>query len=445
MIDQLINTTWPALQNLLHTWGISFSRTGIVWILIHLFIVLVSIFLARVIGGVLKEQLDPQLRKIHGRPRLLRFLANFKRRLPVFVFCILMWMSVSIIKQFTWPSHGFTLTIIGSLTTAWLVIDLAIKLIRNQVFAKALGLVIWCVAALNILQVMPDAMEVLQKTSVDIGSFHSTVLEILKGGLIFVFAIWFAFYLGKLGERQLKNAEDLSPSLRVLSAKFLKAILIILALLAGMAALGINFTALTVFSGAIGLGIGFGLQKIFSNLISGVILLMDKSIKPGDVITVGSNIGETFGKINYLAARYVSVIARDGREYLIPNEDLIINQVINWSFSSDLVRQDIHFGTSYDSDPYLVRELACKAAAGHDRVVTEKPPVCHITEFGDSSINFILRFWIKDPEAGVTNIKGDIFLSLWDKFRENGIKIPYPHRQLLFDESSAISGSNHPN
>ena len=438
MIDQLINNTLPPLQNLLSSWGISFSRTGIVWILIHLLIVLVSIFLARIIGRVLQNQLDPQLRKIHGRPRLLRFLANFKRRLPVFVFCLLMWVSVTIIKQFTWPSHGFTLTIIGSLTTAWLVIDLAIKLVRNQLFAKTLGLIIWCVAALNILQVMPDAVEVLHKTSVEIGGFHSTVLEILKGGLIFLLVVWLAIYLGKFGERQLNKAEDLSPSLRVLSAKFLKATLVIIALLAGMAALGINFTALTVFSGAVGLGIGFGLQKIFSNLISGVILLMDKSIKPGDVITVGSNIGETFGKINYLAARYVSVVARDGREYLIPNEDLIINQVINWSFSSDLVRQDIYFGTSYDSDPYLVRELARKAAASHERVVTSKPPVCHITEFGDSSINFVLRFWIKDPEGGVTNIKGDIFLSLWDEFKQNDIKIPYPHRQLLLDQGKNI-------
>jgi len=135
------------------------------------------------------------------------------------------------------------------------------------------------------------------------------------------------------------------------------------------------------------------------------------------------------------------VVARDGREYLIPNEDLIINQVINWSFSSDLVRQGIHFGTSYDSDPYLVRELACKAASLHTRVVTSKPPVCHITEFGDSSINFILRFWIKDPEAGVTNIKGDIFLSLWDAFKENDIKIPFPHRQLLMESTQTIQGN----
>ncbi len=438
MIDQFINNTLPSLQNLLSSWGINFSRTGIVWILIHLLIVLVSILLARYIGPILQEKIDPHLRKIHGRPRLLRLLATFKRRLPVFVFCVLLWVSVLILQQITWPSHGFTLTIIASLVTAWLIIECASKLIRNQFFARTLAFIIWCIAALNILQVLPDAIEVLQKTSVNVGGFQSTVLGILKGCLIFAVVIWIAMFLGKLGQSQLEKAEDLSPSLRVLGAKFLKAILIIVALLVGMTAMGIDVTTLTVFSGAVGLGIGFGLQKIFSNLISGVILLMDKSIKPGDVITVNSATGEAFGEINYLAARYVSVVARDGREYLIPNEDLIINQVINWSYSSDLVRQDIYFGTSYDSDPYLVRELACKAATSHQRVVTEKSPVCHITEFGDSSINFILRFWIKDPEAGVTNIKGDIFLSLWDEFKENNIKIPYPHRQLLLDQDKYL-------
>ena len=439
MFEQLINNTLPALQNLLSGWGINFDRTGIVWILIHFVIVFASVFFARYMGKDLQVKLETRLRQIHGRPRLLRLLASFKRRLPVFLFCILIWFSVFVLKQFTWPSHGFTLTIIASLTTAWLVIDLATKLIRNQLIAKTLGLIIWCVAALNILQVMPDAIEVLSTTSVNIGDFHSTVLSIIKGCLVFCFAIWFALYLGRFAERRLSNLDELSPSLRVLSSKILKAVLILAALLIGMGALGINYTALTVLSGAIGLGIGFGLRNIVSNLFGGVILLIDKSIKPGDVITVSSTTGETFGKINYLAARYVSVVARDGREYLIPNEDLIVNQVINWSFSSDLVRQDIHFGTSYDSDPYLVRELACKAVEKFDRVVSSKTPVCHITEFGDSSINFILRFWISDPEAGVTNIKGDIFLSLWDTFKENDIKIPFPHRQLLIDKTSQIS------
>ncbi len=441
MIQDFINNTIPEIQQHLTQLGISFSRTGTIWMVINILIILLSVFLARKIGKSLQRVLDPQLRKIHGRPKLLRVLATFKRRSAVAVFCLMLWVCVFILKQITWPSNGFTLTIIASLATAWLLIELATKVIRNRLIGKLVAYLIWFLAALKILNVLPDALAVLNKTSIDIGSFHSTVMSLLKGGLIFVAAIWLAMAIGRFTENELNKSNDLSPSLKVLSAKLLKALFVLIALLIGMSALGIDFTALAVLSGAIGLGIGFGLQKIFANLISGVILLLDKSIKPGDVITVASSINESFGQINYLAARYVSVVARDGREYLIPNEDLIINQVINWSYSDEFVRQDIYFGTSYDSDPYLVRQLAIKAAALHPRVVTDKKPVCHVVEFGDSAIRYILRFWIIDPEGGTTNVKGDIYLSLWDLFKDNNVKIPFPHRRLIIDtESERSSG-----
>jgi small-conductance mechanosensitive channel len=175
---------------------------------------------------------------------------------------------------------------------------------------------------------------------------------------------------------------------------------------------------------------------VVSNLISGIILLLDKSAKPGDVITVG----DTFGTINAMGARCVSVIARDGREYLIPNEDLITNQVLNWSYSSDLVRLDLMFGTSYSSDPHLVRRLAIEAAAAHPRIVSAPKPVCHIVEFGDSSIDYILRFWIRDPSQGVTNVRGDVYLALWDVFKSSGVEIPYPHRELILRQPVELRG-----
>ncbi|MGI9462555.1 MAG: mechanosensitive ion channel family protein, partial [Aestuariivirgaceae bacterium] len=140
---------------------------------------------------------------------------------------------------------------------------------------------------------------------------------------------------------------------------------------------------------------------------------------------------DTYGRISQLAARYVSVVARDGREFLIPNEDLITNKVVNWSFSNELVRLDVHFGVSYKADPHAVRRLACTAALPQDRVVSEPAPVCHITGFGDSSVDYILRFWIRDPDQGTTNIRGHVFLALWDALKEAGIEIPYPHRELL--------------
>ena len=210
--------------------------------------------------------------------------------------------------------------------------------------------------------------------------------------------------------------------------KIIRITFIFVAVLVAISGLGIDLTALTVLSGAVGVGIGFGLQKVVSNFISGIIILLDQSIKPGDTI----ELGETFGWIRELRARFVSVITRDGREYLIPNEDFITTQVINWSFSDKYVRLDVPFGVSYDSDPHEVTELAIEAASRVDRVETKvKAPVCWITAFGDSSIDFLLRFWITDPQAGLTNIRGKVLLALWDAFKENGIQIPYPHREVL--------------
>ena len=158
----------------------------------------------------------------------------------------------------------------------------------------------------------------------------------------------------------------------------------------------------------------------------GIILLLERSIKPGDVIEVGG----TFGSVTYLGARYASVRGRDGKEYLIPNENLITNQVVNWSYSSLLVRLDVQFGIAYNSDLHMVRKIAVAVAQGTKRVLASPTPVCHVTGFGDSAVNMLLRFWIQDPADGVTNIKGDVLLGLWDAFREHRIELPFPQRDL---------------
>jgi small-conductance mechanosensitive channel len=163
-----------------------------------------------------------------------------------------------------------------------------------------------------------------------------------------------------------------------------------------------------------------------SNFVSGIILLLERSIKPGDVIEIGS----TFGSITYLGARYASVRGRDGKEYLIPNENLITNQVVNWSYTNSLVRLDAEFGVAYDSDLHVVREVAVDVAKETKRVLAWPPPVCHVTGFGDSAVNLLLRFWIEDPADGVTNIKGDVFLGLWDAFHARQIEFPFPQRDL---------------
>jgi small-conductance mechanosensitive channel len=216
--------------------------------------------------------------------------------------------------------------------------------------------------------------------------------------------------------------------LKVLISKLVKIVLIVFAGTIALSATGIDLTALTVFSGAVGVGIGFGLQKVVSNFISGIIILLDKSIKPGDTITLG----ETFGSIRDLRSRFVSVITRDGKEYLIPNEDFISQQVVNWSFSSEYVRIEVSFGTSYDSDPHEVARVAIEAAKSIPRVASAyTEPVCWMTGFGESSLDFKLRFWISDPSNGLTNVRGQVLMAIWDAFKAAGIEIPYPHREIV--------------
>ena len=231
---------------------------------------------------------------------------------------------------------------------------------------------------------------------------------------------------------RIRTNEDISPSMQVLIVKIMQIAFYAAAFFIGVRAIGIDLTGLAVLSGAIGVGLGFGLQKVVSNLVSGVIILLDKSIKPGDVISLG----DTFGWINSLGARYVSVVTRDGKEYLIPNEDLITGQVVNWSHSNDFVRLDIYFGTAYHDNPHDVRRIAIEAAQSVDRVLSFRPTVCHIVGFGDSSVDYILRFWIKDPTGGLTNIRGNGYLALWDAFSENGISIPFPQQDVHMHQVS---------
>jgi len=205
---------------------------------------------------------------------------------------------------------------------------------------------------------------------------------------------------------------------------------------------GIDVSAIAIFSGAVGVGVGFGLQKIVSNFVSGIILLADKSIKPGDVVTVG----DSFGWVTAMNTRYISVVTRDGREVLIPNEDLVTQRVINWSYSKDDVRLELKFGVDVASDPHQVRRVAVAAAATVPRVLPEPTPVCHFAEFSGKSLDFSLRFWIKDPVEGTSNVRGEVLLAMWDAFQREGIKIPSPIQDMRVREPvhvlTATSGTS---
>jgi small-conductance mechanosensitive channel len=410
--------------------GFAFSGPAVSWTVGQLAVIVLAGLIAFLLNRRLTAACERQLHAVADSEGLTRLLTVVISQIKIIVFAALLWSALVVMRAITWPSRSQIILSAASLATAWLVISTVSKLIRNRTISKTVALLAWVVAALNIVGLLPATLEVLDATAIQFDDFRLSLLVVLKGILTLSLLLWLAVTLGQFADTRIRAIEDLTPSLKVLVGKLARALLIIIAILWGLNIIGIQLTAFAVFSGAIGLGIGFGLQKVVSNLISGFILLADKSIKPGDVISVD----DTYGRISQLAARYVSVVARDGREFLIPNEDLITNKVINWSFTSELVRLDVHFGVSYNADPHEVRPLACKAAASELRVVSDPAPVCHITGFGDSSVDYILRFWIRDPHQGTTNIRGNVFLALWDALKEAGIEIPYPHRQVIVSQ-----------
>lgn len=318
------------------------------------------------------------------------------------------------------------LTIAGSLLIAWVLIRLITALTRQTGLTQLAGLVIWVVAALAIVGWLEAFIQALDAAAFTAGGMRISLLTIVNGILLISLLLWAAITLARVLETQLGRVDGVTPAARVLVGKVVRIALLTVAVLVGLTSIGIDFTAVAVFSGAIGVGIGFGLQKVVSNLISGMILLLDRSIKPGDVI----EIGEAYGWISKLGARYAAIVTRDGKEYLIPNEDLITQQVVNWSFSDRAVRLKIGVGVSYQSDVRKALDLMMEAAQENDRVLKAPPPATRLIGFGENAVDLELRIWVNDPEAGVVNVASDIRLAIWDKFHAEGIEFPFPQRDL---------------
>ncbi len=369
----------------------------------------------------------------------LRLLVQLRRRLPLLFFVLLSWPLYWVMQEVTWPSRSYLIGIAATLATAWLAVGFLARLVPNPSLRRVLSWTLLTYATLLALNLVEPVAAFLDDVAINIGNFHLSILTILKALVLIAVMLTVARLGTRAASAGLSRNEDISPSMQVLAIKAIQVLFYGIVVLVGIRALGFDLTGLALVSGAVGVGIGFGLQKVVSNLVSGIIILLDRSIKPGDVISLG----ETFGWINSLGARYVSVVTRDGKEYLIPNEDLITSQVVNWTHSNEFVRLDIYFGTSYHDDPHKVRKLAIEAAKGVTRVLAQpNAPVCHIVGFGDSSVDYILRFWISDPTAGLTNIRGNVYLALWDAFRANGVSIPFPQREVrLLDDKGEGTGS----
>ncbi|MDM7256183.1 MAG: mechanosensitive ion channel, partial [Paracoccus sp. (in: a-proteobacteria)] len=385
---------------------------------------LVAIFaLAHGLRWLVSPRLREWLRGREDWPKWrLRTGILVDQRLRVIFFALIAWGVVIVMRQYTWPSRSQLIALAATIATAWLAVSFVVRLIHNRFLRRIVSWSAWIYVTLYYLNLLEPVSRFLDSFAMSFGEFRLSALAVLKALIVTGLLVAGARMLSKVVSQRMAANEDISPSVRVLVSKLVQVALFFFAIVVGLKAVGFDLTGLAVFSGAVGVGLGFGLQKVVSNLVSGVIILLDKSIKPGDVISIGN----TFGWIEELGARYVSVVTRDGKEYLIPNEDLVTGQVVNWSHTNDFVRLDITFGTSYADDPHEVSKVAINAAMTVNRVLAHRTPVCWITGFGDSSVDYVLRFWIKDAQGGLTNVRGQVYLALWDAFRANGISIPFP-------------------
>jgi len=401
-------------------------------------VVVAAFVLARVAGPRLAA-LCRRYGEREGQDRMIRraILALALLAVPL-VWLALQWLSLWVAQAAGWPHRLLILTV--SLLAAWVVIRLTSQLVRDPVWSHVIAVIAWVVAALNIVGLLDPAAALLDAAGTTVGDVRISLLTVIKAAAVLALLLWAVGVVSRLVESQLERSTSVTASAKVLVTKLLKVGLIALAVVVALETVGLDLTALAVFTGALGLGIGFGLQKVVSNLISGVILLLDRSIKPGDVVYVTGTDGPgTYGWINAMRARYVSVITRDGTEYLIPNEELIVQRVENWSYTSRLVRLKLPIGIAYASDPRKAIALIVEAAMETDRVKHDPAPRCLVKGFGDSSVELELRFWIDDVNQGVANVKSAILLRVWDKFHASGIEIPFPQRDLHLRSAEPIT------
>jgi small-conductance mechanosensitive channel len=395
------------------------------WFYLQLGLIVVGAGIALGVGTAIRSRIDTTSFAM-GWPAPLRlFMRVLVGSAPTAVFALLITLARVIMMHSTWPSRSYLLSVAASLAFAWLVIRLVTSVINNPFIVRLVSVAAWLVAALSILGLLEPTIEMLDSVSIVLGGLRLTPLLLIKLGVMLIVALWLTNIASNFVESRITRSTDLTPSIQVLLIKVIRLALMVFAVAVVLSAAGINLSALAIFSGAAGVGIGFGLQKIVANFISGIILLADKSVKPGDLITIG----DSTGRINEMKTRYISVAAGDGREFLIPNEDLVTQKVVNWTYTDKNTLVKVNFGTNYEADPRLVCKLALDIAAAAPRAIKSKPPNCILVEFAEAGMKFSLTFWISDPD-GLDNVKSEAMLALWDAFRREGIQVPYPVREI---------------
>jgi len=342
------------------------------------------------------------------------------------------------------PAASFILGLGSAIAAAMLIFQVARAAQLGRWIALPLGGFLFVAILADSVGGLGRIAAPLDSLAFTIGSRRFSLLAAIQIAVALLALYAAVRFVNRLVRDSIGHARNLDPTQRVLTQKLAAIAIIAVAFFVGIDLVGIDLTALAVFSGALGLAVGFGLQKTFGNLIAGIILLMDRSIKPGDVISVG----ESFGSVNKIGVRAVSIVTRDGKEYLIPNELLMTQEVVNWSYSTRDVRISIPVGIAYDCDVELAHRLMIEAAVAAKRVLATPTPVVWMTALGESSIEHEIRVWIADPEAGIGSVRSDILGRVWSLFKEHGIRVPFPQRDMHVKDwppRDGPSGAGQPN
>ncbi|MEN3374082.1 mechanosensitive ion channel domain-containing protein [Dechloromonas sp. ZS-1] len=299
---------------------------------------------------------------------------------------------------------------------------------------RIIAATVWGWLALYITDVAPHVIAALESVQFAIGKQKVDLWMILHGVVTVFLTVVFALWVAGVIERKLMRVDALDSSLRIVGVRVAKALLTVIAIVTSLSLVGIDMTALSVFTGALGVGLGFGLQKIASNYVSGFIILLDRSIRLGNIVQVGNDAGQ----VTQITTRYTVLKHPGGTEFIVPNETLIGSTVQNQTYSDRRLRLATAVGVAYGSDLDRVMSIMVAVAEAHPRVLRDPAPKVLLTQFADSAINLELGFWIDDPEEGRGNVISDINIGIWRAFREQGIEIPFPQREVrLLDQASA--------
>jgi small-conductance mechanosensitive channel len=412
-----------------------FSRPDVIW---QIAVITLALAVAWWLSGWLEQQVRGRaevatqtLENGTASQALNLGAAAFSRVLFPLVVLLVVWLGKAVLSWF-YPVSLLKLAVTLSISFAIvrLVVYLLRKVFRSSAFLLAfervVATLIWLGVALHLTSLLPELIAALESIVLPVGKHKVSAYDILVGALSVTVTLLVAFSAGAALERRLMRSSGIDSSLRVVFARAGRALLIILAVLIALPLVGIDLTLLSVFGGALGVGLGLGLQRIASNYVSGFIILLEKSLRIGDMVTAD----KYYGAVTQIKTRYTVLRALDGTEAIVPNELLVAQAVLNHSYTDRQIRLITRVNVAYHHDPEQAMVLMAQAARENPRVLVDPAPTALLVEFAADGFLFELGFWIQDPEEGRLNVTSAINVAIWRLFAANGIEIPYPHRDI---------------